>query len=45
MTVVIGLGTRLDVRMRTRLKMASFATDSSRAVLGKAFLIKVNLKV
>ena len=24
-TVVFGLGTRLDVRMRTRLKMASFA--------------------
>ena len=37
MTVVIGLGTRLDVRMRTILKMASFATDSSRAVLGTAF--------
>ena len=32
-TVVIGLGTRLDVPKRTRLEMASFATDSSQAVL------------
>ena len=38
MTVVIGLGTRLDVRMCTRLKM-----DSSQAVLKAAFLTSVNL--